>query len=250
MSIGVIILSTLARVAWAQAENTPEYRERLVANKKYPEAFEAYRQASAKDPTNPSLLYNTGLMAYLSGKPKEAIAPWRKLKEFEPDDWQVRSKLIQAYEAAGQKKHRDEERAALLKLRKESKDKDLKKVKFYNRDQFGEGDLRIIALEYFELEGDKPIRLSFVVTTPEGESTQTRYTLGSYDVTNEIAREHLQKNGKPSDRLWHLDAYKQDGNVHELYEMFIGEPDYDRVKSIVREILQGKRKPASSSSAP
>lgn len=242
------LLSALPNATLAQS-NTPEHREKLVAEKRYAEAFEAYRQALANDPTNPSLLYNTGLTAYLSGKPKDAIAPWSKLKEIEPTDWQVRSKLIQAYDSTGQKKERDEERTALLKLRKESKDKEFRKAKFYCRDQFREGDQRILVLEYFELEGDKPIRLSFILITPDGESTQTRYTLGSYDTTNEIAKEYVEKNGKPGDRLFHLDAYKQDGKVHELYEMFIGEPDYDRAKALVREILRGKRKPESSTVA-
>ena len=119
---------------------------------------------------------------------------------------------------------------------------------FGTKDQFREGDLRILVLEYFELDSQQ-IRLSFLVTTSEGESIKTRYTLGSYDLTNEIAKEYIERNGKPGDRLWHLDAYKGEGRVHETYEMFLGEPDYDRVKAIVREIIQGKRKPESSTIA-
>ncbi len=248
--VGGILLGTPPTIASAQPENTAEYRAQLAEEKRYAEAFEAYAEALSKDPTNPSLLYNTGLMAYLSEKHEEAIAPWSKLKELEPNDWQVRAKLIQAYEASGQKTERDDERLGLLKLRKSTKDRQFRKAKFYCRDQFSEGDLRILVFEYFELQGDNPIRLDFVVTTAEGESTQTRYTLGSYATTNEIAKEHLLRKGKPGDRLFTLDAYKRDGKVHELYAMFIGEPDYDDVKVMVQEILQGKREPESSTTIP
>jgi len=229
--------------AFGQAENTPAYREQLVAMKKYAEAYQAYKDALAKDPKNPTLLYNAGLMAYLTDKAKDAVACWSQLKALEPDNWRVRAKLIQAYEAVGQQKQRDAERAELFKLRKETEDKDLKDLKYYCRDQFSVGTTRIMVFEYFELEGDEPIRLSFDLLEPEGKPVKTRYSLGSYKATNEVAKE--TKKIKPGQRLFHLDAHKQGGDTHELYELYVGEPEYDSIKKAVKEILEGKRKPSS-----
>jgi predicted Zn-dependent protease len=117
-----------ASVVRAETENTPEYRERLAAEKKYPEALRAYKDALTKDPKNPVLLYNAGLMAYLAEKPKEAIEFWSKGRKIEPDNWHLRPKLIQAYEAAGDRKKRDAERAELYKLRKNAKNEELKNL--------------------------------------------------------------------------------------------------------------------------
>src|SRR5437879_9992495 len=50
---------------------------------------------------------------------------------------------------------------------------------------------------------------------------------------------------KPGQRLFHLDGYKQGGTEHEFFASFVGEPDYDKVKAAVLEILHGKRKPRS-----
>ncbi len=236
-------LLALAVSLAAQPENTPEFRANLVAMKKYAEAFAAFQEASAKDPKNLVLLYNTGLTAYLSGKAKEAVTYWSKLKGLEPDRWRVRSKLVQAHDAAGQTKERDAERDALFKLRKETKNDELRKLRYYVRDQFSVGDVKLMVFEYFELEGDEPIRFSFDVIEAEGQKVKTRYTLGSYTITNAIARE--QKQIKAGQRLFHLDGYKQRGSVHESYNFFVDEPAYDIVKAAVKEILQGKRKPLS-----
>jgi tetratricopeptide (TPR) repeat protein len=242
--VAAIALLALSVAAVAQPENTPEYREALVEQEKYPQAFQAYREALEKDPKNPALLYNTGLMAYLSDQPKEALVYWTRLKALDPEDWGLRIKLIQAYEASGQRK----ERAGLLKLRKASADEELRKLRFYCRDQFVVSKARVMVFEYFELEGDEAVRWSFNVLNPDGRTVKARYTLGSFRITNAVARE--QKLIKPGERLFHLDGYQQHGQAHEFFASFVGEPDYDRVKAAVLEILQGKRKPRSGTLTP
>jgi hypothetical protein len=187
-------------------------------------------------------------MAYLSDQPKEALVYWSRLKVLDPEDWGLRIKLIQAYEASGQRKERDAERARLIKLRKGSSDAGLRKLRFYCRDQFVVSKARVMVFEYFELEGDEAVRWSFNVFNADGRSVKARYTLGSFRITNAIARE--QKLIKPGERLFHLDGYQQDGQAHEFFASFVGEPDYDRVKAAVLEILQGKRKPRSGTLSP
>jgi tetratricopeptide (TPR) repeat protein len=239
----VLLLACLPANVVRAEENTTEYRERLVAEKKYPEALAAYKDALTKDPKNPTLLYNAGLMAYLGDKPKEAVEFWSKVKAIEPDNWRVRGKLVQAYQAAGDAKQRDAERDELFKLRKEAKDEELKTLAHYCRDQFSVGKNRVMVLEYFELEGDRAVRLSFLVLKPGSQDIQERYTLGSYRQTNDIAREHGEI--KPNQRLFHLDGYFQGGRSHRTYGFYIDEPKYDAIKKAVQEILEGKREATS-----
>jgi tetratricopeptide (TPR) repeat protein len=230
-------------VLGAEQANTTEYRERLAAEKKYPEALQAYKEALEKDPKNPALLYNAGMMAYFCAKPKEAAELWSQVKALDPNDWRVRAKLVQAHEAAGDTKKRDAEREELFKLRKNTADKELKSVKHYCRDQFSVGKERVMVFEYFELEGDEPVRLSFLVSESDEQDVQSRYTLGSYRLTNEFAKELKQI--KPDQRLFHLDGYFNGGRSHRTYAFFVDEPKYDAIKAAVKEILAGKRKPVS-----
>lgn len=143
--------------------------------------------------------------------------------------------------AAGERKERDAERAALLTLRKASADPELRALKFYCRDQFTVSNLRVMVFEYFDLAGDEPIRWSFDVLGADGRSVTARYTLGSSKITNAVARE--QKLLKPGQRLFHLDGLTNGGTTQQLFELYLGEPDYDRVKAAVLEILAGRRKP-------
>jgi tetratricopeptide (TPR) repeat protein len=227
-------------LAASPTKNTPEYRQTLVEQEKYPEALQAYKQALEKDPKNPELLYNTGLIAYLSGQPKEAVLHWSRLKEIDPTDWRLRTKLIQGYEAAVQPKQRDAERAELLALRKRSGDEELRKLKFYCRDQFVVGQGRMMVFEYFELVGDEPIRWSFNLFEPDGRTVNARYTLGTSRTETAFARE--RKLIKPGQRLFYLDGYLQ-GDAQALFAVFVGEPSYDEVKAAVLQILHGQRKP-------
>jgi hypothetical protein len=86
-AVVLLLACVQASITRAQIANTPEYRERLVAEKKYPQALQAYKDALTKDPKNPVLLHNAGLMASLCEKPKEAIAFWTQEKTIEPDKW-------------------------------------------------------------------------------------------------------------------------------------------------------------------
>ncbi len=215
--------------------------------KKYAEAFQAFKAALTGDPENPLLLYNAGLTAFLAEKPEEAIPHWTQLKALEPSNWRVRSKLIQAYEAVGRRKDRDAERAELLRLRKETKEEQWKEEKLYCRDQFVVGKTHVMVFEYFELDGVYQVRLSFTVLGPDKLTIKARYTLESDKTTNAIAQS--TKELKPGERLFSLDGYWNDENAqtrtHATFGFYTGEPDYDKIKPVVKGILEGKCQPIS-----
>lgn len=200
------------------------------------EALEKYQRVLATDPDNHVALFNAGLAAYLLGRPEESVACWTKLKELTPEDWRLRCKLIQAYQALGRSRERDDEREGLLQVRSVTHDDELRRARKFCRDQITMGDSRIMVFEFFELEGDMPIRYSFDVPDSSGQQVAARYTLGAYESTNAYARDTGQI--QPGQRLFHLDGYKP-GGVHETYGFFVGEPDYDTVRSAVMQVLQG-----------
>jgi tetratricopeptide (TPR) repeat protein len=206
------------------------------------EALASFQRTLAADPDNRAALYNAGMAAYLAGLPDQSVTHWGRLKALEPQDWRVRSKLIQAYQALGRLPQRDAERAELLRMRGTTQDDELKRAKNYCRDQFAVGEARVMALEFFDLEGETPIRYSFDLLDDSGQRVVARYTLGSYAATNAIALESGQI--QAGQRLFHLDGYKP-GGVHETYGFMVGEPGYDEVKAAVTQILQGTWRPVS-----
>src|SRR5262245_41740242 len=107
------------------------------------EALEAIQRTLATDPDNRTALYNAGMAAYLAGRADLSVSHWGRLKALEPNDWRVRSKLIQAHQALGQTAERDAERAELLRLRASTQDEELRRARNYCRDQFVVGNSRV-----------------------------------------------------------------------------------------------------------
>ena len=220
----------------------------LMEEKKHAEALAAYKRALAISPGDPSLLWNGGTAAFLSGGHADALSLWKQLKIAEPRDGAVRAKLIQTYAALNRKKERDAERAELLALRAEAKKEDPQspalEEKRFCREQFSASGRRVLAYEFFEMEGERARRYMFVVLKKDVEKDVEDFhvSLGSYDTTNAVHQEL-----KPgSERLFHLDGYYE-GDVHKTFGLFEGEPTYDEVRAMIASIVAGKRKEVSSS---
>lgn len=200
------------------------------------------KEALRADPNDQEALYDLGLASYLDEEYPQAIEAWERLAKLAPDDWQLRAKLIQAYWAAGKQREADKAIKELRDARVTGKAQDLKDSKFFIRDQFVIGDVRVFTLEYFELEGERPLLWKFVMRS--GDKTRDRhFSLGSYDSTTEAMR--AMGDIGPKERAFHLDGYWDNGD-HETFGFFKGRPDYETVRKQVAEILNGKRAPMSS----
>ena len=150
--------------------------------------------------------------------------------------------MIQEYQALGKTKERNAQRDALLALRKKGKIESLDQKELYCRDQFSVGTNRVMTLEYFDLKGDRAVRYSFMVLDATGKKNMFKISLGSYDYMTKFLR--AKGDLKKNERSFHLDGYFPDGE-HRTYGFFTGEPEYDSVRVMVIEILEGKRKKIS-----
>jgi len=216
----------------------------LFEAKKHAEALAKYEEALKLDAKNGDALFNGGLAAFLTEKPARAAELWERLKEQKPEDTTVLAKLVQAYQASGKKEKRDATRDALIKARAKLDADDPAKRASYCRDQFVIGGKRVMAFEYFELTGPRALRYRFSLLTDEGKE-ESYLSLGSYDITTAMARE-MGDIGK-DERMYHLDGYYDGGKTHRTFAMYKKEPSYDDMRASVVEILEGKKKPVSSS---
>lgn len=215
----------------------------LVSMGREAEAAEMFHRAAVLDPTQSIPHYNLGQIHQNQGKYRRALESFQRAVELEPTLWQARAKLVQLYEALGRPDRRDAERDALFKLRTSGKVASLSRAEFYCRDQFTVGGRRVMTFEYFDLSGPRAVRYVFYVLQPGTQKPDYRVSLGSYEITNMIARE--QGALKEGQRLFHLDLYRPQG--HALYRMFRGEPKYEEVKTLVGQIVRGKLQALSAS---
>jgi len=216
----------------------------LMDQHKYGEAFENYQKVLAADPNDPSVLYNAGFAAYNCKDYAHAIEMWKKLKSIDSSDWQVRAKLVQAYQAISKLPERDAERTELFEMWKSGENKDLKKQVEYCRDRFEVDGKMVMGWEHFRLDGDRAIRYQFDIASKDKPDEEFVISLGSYERDNKLWRETTNPRPKEGERLFHLDGYFKNG--HATYGMFSPEPSYDDVRRMVIDILEGKAKALSS----
>lgn len=252
-SIFLFLVYSSAILAQAPEKGSDKDREANALFAKANDQLEKKEYASAQSnylallkivPDDPAVLYNGGFAAFLNNDVETATGLWVRLKGLEPDDWQVRAKLIQAYQGLEKIADRDRERNELLALHKSGKNKELKEQVEFCRDRFNAGDRSILAFELFEFKGPRGVRYVFSVMSDDG-TEDYRISLGSYDMTNAIWRETTKPTPKEGMRLFHLDGYFKNG-AHATYGMFPGEPTYEETKKMVVSILEKKSKPISA----
>jgi hypothetical protein len=214
-------------------QNTREYRKQLMQEGRHAELFQALYEMLETAPDDPNLLYDIGLSAYLSGQFAEAVIYWGRLRDLVPQDFQVRAKLVQAYEALQNYGGRGAERAALLALHDE-RTGDRNTPTYYCRDQFTVGNWAVRAYENFALVGDMAVRYTFHIFRQGGQEPEYTISLGSYAATNQ----HMHERGtlQPDERLFHLDEYRA-GGAHRSLGFYKNEPPYDVVKGAVQDTL-------------
>ena len=198
--------------------------------------------ALKEDPKDSWALYNLGLMTYLEDDFKTAAKHWKALKELEPEDWQVREKLVQAYWGAGESEAAISEIAELRKARESGNHAELNEKGFFICDQFQVGEIRAFVLEYYELKGERPLAWKFILKS--GDETLDRHlSVGSYPSATEFARS--EGSIGPDERRFHLDGYWVDGS-HATYNFYRNRPSYGDVREEVQRIIKGDQKPVST----
>ena len=243
MNLAFIATLLITVTASNTVEQAFEAGNRLMEARKYCEALSAYRAGLAIDPKHAGLLYNGGLAALQCRDFTAALDLLGRLKTLDSEDWQVRVKLVQSYQALGKTAERDKERAELFDLRRRGNNRELAAQDEYCRERFEAGGEQVMAFEHFELKGERAVKYVFNVMNAAGDRPTYRISLGSYDRTNNYWHARTQPAPPPDVRLFHLDGYREDR--HFTYTMFPGEPSYDEFRDLVVKILKKELHPVS-----
>ena len=194
-----------------------------------------------KEYESQAVLWNYGISTSEIGDHDKSLKTWRRYLAIAPDDWRVKPKLIQSYQALGKFSQRDQEISKLLINWQSTKDRRFKQANKFCREQFYFNKTKFFVFEYFEPKGDSQVFYEFIATDDAGRPAY-RLSLGSYLFTNEIA---WQTGDLPRDKqLYHIDRYEN--NSHKTYTFFEGKPTYDEVRKTIVNIIEGRLKPESS----
>jgi len=213
---------------------------------KYAEAAAYAKKALETDKANAGLMYNGGMAAYLAGDYQVSLEFWIPLMAIEVDNIKLKAKLIQSYEALGDKQNAGKQIADIYQMYQNRKGKEYEAIRFFTRDQFQVDGKRVMVFEYFELSGDRAVKYSFNVLNKAGE-TDYKLSLGSYDVTDGFMQSQEKLPGGM--RYHHLDGYYDKGASHRTYGFYKGAPDYAVLKETVKGIIMGKIEAVSGTDA-
>lgn len=206
------------------------------------EALKHYKRAAELRPNWSDAQLNTGICLQNMWKFEEAMPYVERALKLEPDAYDIHHTRVQVASGLGDAKRVDEAIASLRKVR-DAMPKE-KQPSLFVRERFEVGEYRVIVANYYDMKGERAVRYSFNVRKPKEDQNQFRISLGSYDMTNEVAKSLGQM--KPGERRYHLDGYFPKGE-HRTYGFYNGEPAYPDVKKTVIEIIVGKKEEMSSS---
>jgi tetratricopeptide (TPR) repeat protein len=221
----------------------------LIRADRVAEAVPLLEKVRAATPNVAAVEWNLGLAYAELDRPEDALTCWRKLSVLEPGNWQVTSKMVQAFHALGRLEERDKAIAQVRAERKVSADPQLQRLTGFCREQFKVNGQKVMAVEYFEPKPPLAVYVAFLVADAAGKE-QYRYSLGSYDETTEVARSIGQIGAR--DRLFHLDYYRNEAasRVHRTYGFFKYQPGYATLREIVVKAMRGEAQPVSAGTSP
>lgn len=203
-----------------------------------------YLAALEAKPTDVDSHYNLGQLYQIAKRHEAAISQFERVLELKPDDWSAITKLVQENEAVKNYAKRDRAIELIYDVWRSDAGEALRERGFYIRDQIDVENGKLFALEYFELNGDRPRKYVFNLQDSESGEVVFTVSLGSYGAINRFAR--ATGNISADARRYHLDGYGSDGS-HYTFAFFDELPSYAVVKELTLKALSGELRALSSS---
>ena len=215
----------------------PDLRAAVAAGD-FPGAAERMQLTFDRHPESPLLASLVGEMRLRADQKDLAVDAFARGYDAAPAEWELLARQVQPLAELGRD---DEAQAAVDELARRHEAGEID-APYFLRERLTMHDTPVDVLHHPSLTGPRAVRYTFVLPGPDGGPTG-RYSLGSYDLTNDMLREAGEL--PEGTRLWHLDYYGP-GGLHETHGFYEGEPSYTTAKDAVAAAIAG-RPPASSS---
>ncbi len=199
----------------------------------YKGALDLLRRAHELEPDSPGIVFNFGMASSYTGDFDQGITAFRLYRKLKPDDARGLSKLIQAYQGAGQI---DQAEQTIGELRTWWKDGRLastpmEEEKSFVREVFFEGKYQVMAFEFFEPNPDtRDHAWDFCLLNSEGQQVAMIYVM-----EDRMASEEIVKQTGQTPYFFNI-RWAQGGR--KLIGMTKRQPTYSEASAIVRRVLK------------
>lgn len=233
------------------AKIDPQAEAKVVASlqaRDFDNALTGAKSILAGNPDSPKANKLVGVVYLDQQKPSDALPYFQKALQLSPDDPTVHGLLLQAYAQAGDKAHRDEQRAILRGYHTDGKHPEFSQIPAFLIETIPVGDKIIQATEFYEPNGDFHFYYRFNIFDNEGHIVGF-IALESDDADQALFAEKHPKQAASGERRFSLDGYSRaaDGHVSQaLYSFFDGQPSYDALRDLVVKLVQSGKAPASA----
>lgn len=252
-ALAVLALAASERAAPAEAGSDVQAlfakANELLQEKKFAEALPLYQELAQKVPNGSGVFANMALAAEGMRDHELAVRARLRFLELRPDDPQQMGSLMGNYQALGKLAERDAQREKIFARWNALPPADKDRVKAYVRDEFDAGGVHFIVTEYFAPAA--PVnRIYRFDAVDSARKILYFFGLETGDPTTNIARE--LGTIKKDERIYSLDRYETKGQMlhHASFGLMSRQPDYDTVRVMVVNAVEGRLPAASSSVRP
>ena len=211
-------------------------------------AFDAIIAAQPPDPTQ--ALYVASLIDLEDGHWQLARPYVQRLVKLRPSSFQAWELMVQVDQAAGEREDRDAAIQSLHDAWDSAQDPQIRSRVSFMRDRIAGPKHTVLAQETLDPGGGDILRFLFQPQEEEGKASHL-IVVRSDDETNERWRE--DGTVPYGTVVYHLDTVERlaDGrSVVRPYQSYLDDPDYDKVRAKVVEILAGTAQPLSGQADP
>jgi len=202
---------------------------------RYADALAAAEAWIAEAPADARAFGLATTAAIFAREKVKALAFARKSAELAPAALAPRGSLVMALQLAGKRSERELARAELYALWRKT-DATPQRPPSFRRDDFDHEGKKIVATEFFELQGPRGLKYEFFVFEGTGGPIVYRMAFGSPEPADRAMR------------VYQLDRYHPDQS-QETLGSFPSELSYDEVRALVAAVVSGKRKPVAAAPA-
>ncbi len=125
------------------------------------ESAKLFDRAFAADPKHVDAAYNAGQAFYNLKDFRKALERWRSAQALDPQNFDTAKKVLQCHRALGQEAEARAAREQVFRLRNDSKDPRVRRMRDYVFDQFEVGALHVYAYETFAPQGADAVVYSY-----------------------------------------------------------------------------------------
>jgi tetratricopeptide (TPR) repeat protein len=208
-------------------------------------ALALIEDALTHSPDDPNALFFSALINFRMGNVDAARGRLERAVSLAGNYFAAWELMVQVTQTQGDLARRDEAIDRLKLAISTAIDPDIRQKDNFIRDRIRAGDQVVWAIDYFQRSGTDFTRYRFALDNAGRDPSHGLLLRTDANTTETWATTALLPPEKPLFHLDLVDRAPQGADRVTVYQYYVGQPDYDTVRSDVMKILRGELRPLS-----